>query len=267
MDLGAWGVDHGYWDAGGQWREPPQETLDAIASTMGVVDGPPPSGPPLWFVRAGHGEWLRSPADLVLEDGTTRRGVDALPPDLPPGYHDLVPLDGGPTTRLVISPGRCHLPPGLRLRGTDWDLRWIAAPPPHQPGEERVRPVEDVTAVQELLTASSPTASALPGDPAVRRWVGVRDASGTLVACAADTSGAPGAGHLPSIAVRPEARGQGLGRAVTAALVRQLLAEGNDLVTLGMYADNASARAVYDALGFADEHRFTSGPTRLTLSA
>jgi 4-alpha-glucanotransferase len=125
MDLGAWGVDHGYWDAGGQWREPPQETLDAIASTMGVVDGPPPSGPPLWFVRAGHGEWLRSPADLVLEDGTTRRGVDALPPDLPPGYHDLHPLDGGPTTRLVISPGRCHLPPDLRTWG--WSVQLYAA--------------------------------------------------------------------------------------------------------------------------------------------
>lgn len=124
MDLAAWGVDAGYWDAGGRWREPPQETLDAIATTMGVTGGPPPAGPPLWFVRAGRGEWLQSPADLVLEDGTTRRGVDALPPDLPPGYHDLHPLDGGPTTRLVISPGRCHLPPDLRTWG--WAVQLYA---------------------------------------------------------------------------------------------------------------------------------------------
>ncbi len=124
MDLAAWGIDRGYWDAGGQWQEPPQETIDAIASTMGVTDGAPPPGPPLWFVRAGHGEWLQSPADLVLEDGTTRRGVDALPPDLPPGYHDLHPLDGGPTTRLVISPGRCHLPPDLRTWG--WAVQLYA---------------------------------------------------------------------------------------------------------------------------------------------
>jgi ribosomal protein S18 acetylase RimI-like enzyme len=175
-----------------------------------------------------------------------------LLPGLPPGQRATVPR-GTPD----------HLAAGVRLRGTDWDLRWIAAPPPRQPGEERVQPLDDEPGVQELLAASSPTASALPGDPAVRRWVGVRDGSGVLLACAADTSGAPGAGHLSSIAVRPQARGQGLGRAVTAALVRQLLVEGNDLVTLGMYADNASARAVYDALGFADEHRFTSGPTRL----
>ena len=125
MDVAAWGIDRGYWDANGRWQEPPQETVDAIVATMGATDGPPPPGPPLWFVRAGHGEWLQSPADLVLEDGTTRRGVDALPPDLPPGYHDLVPLDGGPTTRLVISPGRCHLPPDLRTWG--WAVQLYAA--------------------------------------------------------------------------------------------------------------------------------------------
>lgn len=124
MELAAWGIDTGYWDAAGQWREPPQETIDAITSSMGVVEGPPPTGPPVWFVRAGHGDWLQSPADLVLEDGTTRRGVDALPPDLPPGYHELQPLDGGPTTRLVISPGRCHLPPDLRTWG--WAVQLYA---------------------------------------------------------------------------------------------------------------------------------------------
>jgi hypothetical protein len=32
------------------------------------------------------------------------------------------------------------------------------------------------------------------------------------------------------------------------------------MVTLGMYAVNTAGRALYDALGFVDEHRFTSGP-------
>jgi ribosomal protein S18 acetylase RimI-like enzyme len=113
--------------------------------------------------------------------------------------------------------------------------------------------------VRALLAASSPTASALPGDPAVRRWVGIRD-GGALVACAADTSAATGVGHLSSIAVHPAARGRGLGTVVTAALTRQLFDDGNDIVSLGMYADNAYGRAMYDALGFADDHRFTSGP-------
>ncbi len=128
-----------------------------------------------------------------------------------------------------------------------------------QPGEELVAPEDDETAVKELLDASSPTASALPGDASVRRWVGVRE-GGRLIACAADTSAATGVGHLSSIAVHPDVRGRGLGRAVTAALTRQLFEDGCDLVTLEMYAVNSSGRALYDALGFADEHRFTSGP-------
>ncbi|MEX2660008.1 MAG: 4-alpha-glucanotransferase [Acidimicrobiales bacterium] len=124
MDLAAWGVETGYWDASGHWRDAPQATLDAIAHTMGIGDGPPPPGPPIWFVRAGKGEWLQGPADLVLEDGTVLGGVDAVPPDLVPGYHELRPLDGGPATRLVISPGRCHLPPELRTWG--WAVQLYA---------------------------------------------------------------------------------------------------------------------------------------------
>jgi ribosomal protein S18 acetylase RimI-like enzyme len=141
---------------------------------------------------------------------------------------------------------------------TDWDLRWLGAPPPEQPGESAVEDIAEEAEVAALLEASSPTASALPGDPAVRRWVGIRRGS-ALVACAADTSAATGVGHLSSIAVHPSARGRGLGAVVTAALARRLFAEGCDIVTLGMYADNAYGRAMYDRLGFADDHHFTSG--------
>ena len=151
------------------------------------------------------------------------------------------------------------LPAWVGLQGTDWDFRSLAAPPPVQPGEEHVVPVEDDAEVAALLAASSATASAQPGDARVARWVGVRD-GGRLIACAADTTSATGVGHLSSIAVDPFARGRGLGRAVTAALTRRLFEDGCDIVTLGMYADNAAGRALYDALGFTDDHRFTSGP-------
>jgi len=150
------------------------------------------------------------------------------------------------------------LPAWVGLTGTDWDFRWTAAPPPPQPGEALVVPVGD-DLVATLLTAASPTASAQPGDPAVRRWVGVVE-HGALLACAADTSATTGVGHLSSIAVLPSTRGRGLGSAVTAALTRMLLADGCDVVTLGMYADNTAGRALYDRLGFVDSHRFTSGP-------
>lgn len=172
-----------------------------------------------------------------------------LVPELPPRQRVTLPR-GTPAC----------LPAWVGLQGTEWDFRWLPEAPPVQSAEDRVRPEADLAAVADLLARSSPTASALPGDPAVRRWVGVRDPGGGLLAVAADTSGATGVGHLSSIAVAPEARGQGLGRAVTAALARQLFEDGCDLVTLGMYAVNAAGRAVYDALGFRDDHRFTSGP-------
>jgi 4-alpha-glucanotransferase len=126
VDLGAWGVDRGFWDAMGRWHDVDAETLLAIAHTMGASDDrpAPPDEHPVWCVRAGHAEFLRSPAEITLEEGTVLRGVDALPPDLPIGYHTLSPLDGGPETLLVVSPGRCHLGPGLRTWG--WALQLYA---------------------------------------------------------------------------------------------------------------------------------------------
>lgn len=175
-----------------------------------------------------------------------------LVPELPHGQRVTLPRGTG-----------AHLPAWVGLDGTDWDFRWLAQTPPPQPDEDRVGPLDDEAAVAALLRSASPTASALPGDRQVRRWLGVRDAAGGLLACAADTSSATGVGHLSSIAVRPQARGQGLGRAVTAAFARLLFAEGCDLVTLGMYATNTAGRALYDALGFADDHGFTSGPLQV----
>ncbi|GAC1445032.1 MAG: hypothetical protein NVS3B26_10740 [Mycobacteriales bacterium] len=172
---------------------------------------------------------------------------------------DLLP-ELPPKQRLTVPRGTPrHLPAWVSMEMTDWDLRWLDAPPPVQPGEDAVEDVSDEAEVAALLRRSSPTASALPGDPAVRRWVGIRDGQ-RLVACAADTSAATAVGHLSSIAVDPGARGRRLGASVTAALTRRLFADGCDIVTLGMYADNGYGRAVYDSLGFADTHRFTSGP-------
>lgn len=165
-----------------------------------------------------------------------------------------------PRQRLTVPRGTPrHLPAWVGLDGTDWDFRWLDAPPPVQAGEDEVVVVTDEAAVKALLAEASPTASAQPGDRAVVRWVGVHR-GGALVACAADTSGSTGVGHLSSIAVHPGARGTGLGRTVTAALARLLLEEGCDLVTLGMYAHNEVGRRLYDALGFHDDHRCTSGP-------
>jgi GNAT superfamily N-acetyltransferase len=182
--------------------------------------------------------------------------VTELLPELPPRQRVTLPR-GTPR----------HLPAWVGMTATtDWDFRWRVEPPAVQPGEELVVPVAD-DQVDALLQLASPKASAQPGDVRVHRWVGIpagEPAPGArLLACAADTSGATAVGHLSSIAVDPAARGRGLGRAVTAALTRLLFAAGCDLVTLGMYADNAAGRALYDALEFSGGHLFTSGPLQV----
>lgn len=121
-DAEAWGVSPGYHDYKGDWIEPPREAVDAILAAMGAgdgADGPerPPDVPDLRFARpgdeVGHGE-------LRLEDGTTLPLDDGrLPPDTPIGYHRL------DDTTLVVSPGACCLPPGLRTWG--WAVQLYAA--------------------------------------------------------------------------------------------------------------------------------------------
>jgi 4-alpha-glucanotransferase len=116
MATDPWGIDDGYFDVGGRWHPTSDDTRAALRAAMGGDDDAEPPGDrrPLWVVRAGSAEPLRGPCDLRLEDGATVRADGALPTDLPVGYHDLRPLDDGPVTRLIVTPGRCHLPPDLR---------------------------------------------------------------------------------------------------------------------------------------------------------
>lgn len=128
MARDAWGIEDGYWDIAGQWHDTPDSTRRALRVAMGGlgdVADPPPASRPVWFVRHGTTPAIERPGELVLEDGTHLSAMTALPPDLPLGYHDLLPSDGGPATRLIVAPDRCHLPDGLRTWG--WSAQLYAA--------------------------------------------------------------------------------------------------------------------------------------------
>jgi 4-alpha-glucanotransferase len=117
MATDPWGIDDGYFDVSGTWHETSPETRTALRAAMHPSDDPdepPDAGGPVWVLRAGAAEPLLGPCELRLEDGAARRAAGALPDDLPIGYHELHPLDGGPVTRLIVTPGRCHLPDDLR---------------------------------------------------------------------------------------------------------------------------------------------------------
>ncbi len=115
----AWGVSDGYEDILGAWRPTLPATREALWKAMGG-DGPEPprraSVAPVRVLTEGQEGPLEAPGELVLEDGTSLGVIDRLPPDLPAGYHRLHP-DAGGLTRLIVTPGRCHLPPGLSAWG------------------------------------------------------------------------------------------------------------------------------------------------------
>ena len=120
-----WGVSTRHQDAWGEWRTVPDETIAAVLDALGAgdADAPPADAGPL-VVRAGAPVALDGDAVLRLEDGSERRAVGVLPADLPLGYHTLV-AGSGWERQLIISPGRCHLPAGLRTWG--WAAQLYAA--------------------------------------------------------------------------------------------------------------------------------------------
>jgi ribosomal protein S18 acetylase RimI-like enzyme len=193
---------------------------------------------------------------------TSRHGhvLIAVGADADAGRLATAALAAVPVERVVLPVGALpHVDAALGA-GDDWDWFWTTSAPEPRPGEAAAVRLGDgdLDDLAELLRVSSPRTSARPGDPSVRTWFGVRDGSGLLVACAAEHEQVPGAWHLRAIATHPSYRGRGLGADVTAAATRAGLAAGADAVTLGMYADNAVARRMYERLGFTVGQAFAT---------
>ncbi len=120
MATDRWGIDDGYVDASGDWHDAHPETVVALHDAMRTADHAESDSEPVRLVRRGEPAALTGPAELTLEDGTELSVAGTLPSDLPLGYHELRYLDRGGgqgPTRLIISPGRCHLPRNLRTWG------------------------------------------------------------------------------------------------------------------------------------------------------
>ena len=81
-----------------------------------------PPWAPYWSIRHGEAHHLQSLCEVLLEDGTQLPALAQLPPDLPVGYHQLLPTDGGPATRLVVAPRSCPAPP----RAWGWSAQLYA---------------------------------------------------------------------------------------------------------------------------------------------
>src|SRR5688572_4332444 len=97
MSTDDWGIDDGYEDALGRWHATPEATRSAILTAMDLdaIGTRPLAGASVRVLRPGQATPPQGPAELKLEDGTVLRVDTTLPPDLPLGYHELLPLDGG----------------------------------------------------------------------------------------------------------------------------------------------------------------------------
>ena len=119
MSTDPWGIDATYEDAAGTTQTVSEQ---AIARIRTSIRRPPRPARSLYeecvkVIHQGQSFPLPTAAELQLEDGTIRPVHDRLPSDLPIGYHQLIPPDRSSPVRLIVSPGRCHLPPGLRIWG------------------------------------------------------------------------------------------------------------------------------------------------------
>ena len=121
-----WGIASEYVDIFGDRRETSRETCEVLLGAMGIDPTAPRQVDEVRVLVTHPGEQLvlASPAELRLEDGTTLRVDGQLPPDLPLGYHELQPLDGRSSQRLIKSPSHCYLDPNLRIWG--WAVQLYA---------------------------------------------------------------------------------------------------------------------------------------------
>jgi 4-alpha-glucanotransferase len=83
---------------------------------MGAETPAPPRSEVL-VVRAGRPLDRAGRFEVVLEDGTETRIEGGALIDLPFGYHSMRSMSDGTQSRLIVSPGRCYLPEGLRTWG------------------------------------------------------------------------------------------------------------------------------------------------------
>jgi 4-alpha-glucanotransferase len=122
MSADPWSVTDGYEDSTGHWRATSPETREALLAAMGVEPATAPGPTSVRVLRPG--DPLRERGELALEDGAVLKVDGALPEDVPFGYHELH-RPGAAPVRVIVSPGRCHLPEGLRTWG--WAVQLYAA--------------------------------------------------------------------------------------------------------------------------------------------
>ena len=146
----------------------------------------------------------------------------------------------------------------------------LAALPP-APGGVESADAGDVAGLTSLLEAAFEESwdgdrvqRDLLDDPSVRRTLIIRDGDAIVATASARVlpSQYPGAGYVHWVASDPTRRGQGIGFAVTVAVLHEFLTEGLTEAVLETDDDRLSAIRVYLGLGFVPQYRDDSHQLR-----
>lgn len=214
MSTDGWGIDDGWEDTGHRWHAAPESTLEAIGAAMGRTPDEHPPGRDVAVVRPGQRSTLAALSQLELEDGTDAGTIDRLPGDLPLGIHRLLRHDDGTESAIVVSPGRCLLPPDLRTWGVAMQV-----PTTRSRAGWGIGDLADVAAVARWLDRLGAGALALsplhaptpvgpvqtsPYYPSSRRW------RSPLLIRVDDVPGAAGNAEVADLAGRARAASSGV---------------------------------------------------------
>lgn len=215
--------------------------------------------------EAAHTTWIAPhPVDAValIYRGLAIPTLVALADGDPAALHALLAGAAGELPPRFYA----HLTPGaeaaladrheMELLGRHWKMA-LAAPVGGPPDDAvaRLGPADAGEAVA-FYAASYPTSYFEPVNLERGPYVAIRDDHGiAAVAGVHVCSPAKRVASLGNIATRPDMRGRGLARRVTAALCRLLQVE-IDVIGLNVRADNAPAIACYRGVGFEIRHAY-----------
>lgn len=105
----------------------------------------------------------------------------------------------------------------------------------------------DQRVIAEALVRNLPDTSVLIAEDGNGRQVGF------IHLCEEEDYYGGACGHVGDVVVAPEARGQGVGKALLSAGEQWARARGYGLLTLNVFLGNEKARALYEGLGFQPE--------------
>lgn len=142
--------------------------------------------------------------------------------------------------------------------GGEWDWMWTTTGVPTLPHESGIEIVDSATRGElvEFLRQANPRTHGEPFARPDQLWVTLREGD-TLIACGSWDLATSGIPVLAGIAVDPARRGEGYGAAITAYLTRKAVATFG-ACTLGMFADNVTARRLYHRLGYRTGAQWSS---------